>query len=411
MDRLVIVGGGLAAAKAAEGLRAHGFQGHVLLVAAEHHLPYERPPLSKGLLLGTDELETAFPHSRKWYGEHEIDLRLGTVATEMDLDTHTVTTATDRITYDRLLIATGSEPRRLGMADDSGAPVAYLRTIEDSQRLKADLRPGRRVAIIGGGWIGLEVAAAARGAGCDVVVLEALDLPLLRVLGSEVAQVFRSLHEEHGVTVRTNVDITSVTAQEGRAVIALADGRAVSADLLVVGVGALPSTGLAERAGLATDNGILVDEHLRASHPDVFAAGDVANAFHPVLRRHLRVEHWDNAVEQGLTAARNMLDAGETYDRLPYFFTDQYDLGVEYVGHVEPAGYDDVILRGDVPARRFTSFWLKDGIVLAAMHANDWAEIEPIRRIVATGRVDLSRLRDADTPLDTLVDTTSPPGG
>lgn len=404
MDTFVIVGGGLAAAKTVEGLRTGGFEGRIVLVGAEHHLPYERPPLSKGYLLGTEELSNAFVHSPEWYDEQEIDLRSGTVVTAVDLDAHTVGTAEGHVGYDRLLIATGSTPRRLPVADDSGAPVAYLRTIEDSQRLKASLKPGHRVVIIGGGWIGLEVAAAARTAGCDVVVLEALDLPLVRVLGREVAEVFRALHEEHGVDLRTNASVTSVENDGGQAVVRLGEGSSVTADLLVVGVGVTPNTALGQGAGLKTDNGIVVDEWLRTSHPDVFAAGDVANAYHPLLRRHLRVEHWDNAIEQGLTAARNMVGAEESYERLPYFFTDQYDLGIEYVGSVGPDGYDEVVLRGDGPGRVLTAFWLKDSRVLAGMHVNDWDAIDPIRRIVAAGRVDVSRLRDWSVPLQELTD-------
>ena len=404
MDTFVIVGGGLAAAKTAEGLRRGGFEGRVVLLGDEHHLPYERPPLSKGYLLGTEELETAFVHSPEWYDEQDVDLRAGTVVTALDPDAHTVATDDGHVGYDRLLIATGSTPRRLPVADDSGAPVAYLRTIEDSNRLRESLQPGRRIVIIGGGWIGLEVAAAARTAGCEVVVLEALDLPLVRVLGSEVAEVFRTLHEEHGVDLRTNATVTSVENDGGRAVVRLAEGSSVTADLLVVGVGVTPNTALGQAAGLKTDNGIVVDEWLRTSQPDVFAAGDVANAYHPVLRRHLRVEHWDNAIEQGLTAARNMLGAEEPYERLPYFFTDQYDLGIEYVGSVGPDGYDEVVLRGDLPGRVLTAFWLKDGSALAGMHVNDWDAIDPIRQIVAAGRVDVSRLRDQSVPLQGLTD-------
>ena len=401
-DTFAIVGAGLASAKTVEGLRADGFEGRIVLVGAEHHLPYERPPLSKGYLLGTEELETAFVHPPEWYDEHEVELRLGTLVTGIELDAHTVVMDQESIRYDRLLLATGSTPRQLPVADHSDAPVAYLRTMEDSQRLKAGLQPGHRVIIIGGGWIGLEVAAAARTAGCEVVVLEAMELPLVRVLGREVAEVFRALHESHGVDVRMKVSVTAVESDGGRAVVRLADGSSVSADLLVVGVGVTPNTAVAEAAGLDTNNGIVVNEHLRTSHPDVFAAGDVANAYHPILRRHLRVEHWDNAIEQGLTAARNMLGAEERYDRLPYFFTDQYDLGIEYVGSVGPDGYDEVVLRGDVPGRVFTAFWLKDGRVLAGMHVNDWAAIDPIRRIVTAGRVKLSELRDSSVALEKL---------
>jgi 3-phenylpropionate/trans-cinnamate dioxygenase ferredoxin reductase subunit len=398
----VIVGGGLAAAKTAEGLRDHGYEGRIMLIGAEQHLPYERPPLSKGYLVGSDELAGAFVHTADWYDDHQVELLLGTPVTAVDLASHTVLRDDRRVHFDKLLIATGASPRRLPAADASGAPVAYLRTIEDSERIKAVLRPGHRIAIIGGGWIGLEVAAAARLAGCDVVVIEALERPLLRALGPEVAEMFAGLHQAHGVELRTSASVSSVRGAAGRAVVRLGDGTGIEADLLVVGVGVIPDVALDNAAGLKTGNGIVVDEYLRTSDPDVFAAGDVANAYHPRLGRHVRVEHWDNAIAQGLTAARNMLGAQESYLRLPYFFTDQYDLGMEYVGNIGPDGYDQVVVRGDVPGRLFTTFWLNGGAVVAGMHVNDWDAIEAIRHIVWIGGVDVAALRDADVPLNDI---------
>ncbi len=375
MDQIfVIVGSGLAAAKAVEELRTEGFTGGIVVYGDERHLPYERPPLSKGFLLGNDPLDVAFVHDTEWYEQADIDLRLGSPVTAIDLAAHEAVTAVGRQRYDKLLLATGATPRRLAMADESGAPTAYLRTIEDSQRLKDTFREGLRVAIIGAGWIGLEVAAAARNAGCEVTVLESLDLPLLRVLGPEVAGTFADLHRDHGVDLRTSVQVTGVGAEAGRAVVGLADGDVVEADLLVVGVGVAPNDALARAAGLATDNGVLVDARLRSSDPDVYAAGDVANHDHPVLGRRIRVEHWDTAIEQGKAAARNMLGLDAPYDRLPYFFSDQYDLGMEYVGSVGPDGYDDVLVSPGQEAGAFTAYWLRDGIVLAAMQVNSWDE-------------------------------------
>jgi NADPH-dependent 2,4-dienoyl-CoA reductase/sulfur reductase-like enzyme len=375
MDQIfVIVGSGLAAAKAVEELRTEGFTGGIVVYGDERHLPYERPPLSKGFLLGNDPLDVAFVHDTEWYEQADIDLRLGSPVTAIDLAAHEVVTAAGRQRYDKLLLATGATPRRLAMADESGAPTAYLRTIEDSQRLKDTFREGLRVAIIGAGWIGLEVASAARNAGCEVTVLESLDLPLLRVLGPEVAGTFADLHRDHGVDLRTSVQVTGVGAEAGRAVVGLADGDVVEADLLVVGVGVAPNDALARAAGLATDNGVLVDARLRSSDPDVYAAGDVANHDHPVLGRRIRVEHWDTAIEQGKAAARNMLGLDAPYERLPYFFSDQYDLGMEYVGSVGPDGYDDVLVSPGQEAGAFTAYWLRDGIVLAAMQVNSWDE-------------------------------------
>jgi 3-phenylpropionate/trans-cinnamate dioxygenase ferredoxin reductase component len=343
--------------------------------------------------MGKSGLDAVFVHDAGWYQSHDVELRLGSEVTAIDPATHLVTTASSTETYDKLLVATGASPRRLPMADDSGASVSYLRTIDDSNKIKAALKPGTRIVIIGAGWIGLEVASAARHAGSDVTVIESLELPLLRVLGPEVASVFASLHTSHGVDLRTASQISAITANGQESDIDLADGSHVVADLVVVGVGASPNTALAQRAGLKVDNGVVVDEHLRSSDPDVYAAGDVANAYHPRLGRYLRVEHWNNAIEQGIVAARNMIGAETTYDRLPYFYTDQYDLGMEYVGNVGPDGYEEVIIRGDTTSLIFTAYWLRDGQVLAGMHVNDWDAIDSIRSIVSSKTVDIASLR------------------
>ncbi len=395
---IVVVGAGLAAAKAVEQLRESGFDGSVVVYGDEQHLPYERPPLSKGYLMGKDPLSGATVHDQAWYDEHGVELRLGASVSGIDLAAKVVRAPDGDQSYDKLLLATGAAPRRLAMADDSGAPVTYLRTIEDSDRLRQGFADGNRVAIIGGGWIGLEVAAAARSAGCEVTVLESLELPLLRVLGPEVAQRFAELHREHGVDLRTQVQVAGVDQRGAGAGVRLADGSVLEADLLVVGVGVLPNTRLAEEAGLDVDKGVLVDEHLRTSDPAVFAAGDIANAEHPVLGRRLRVEHWDTAIHQGQVAARNLLGEDAPYDRLPYFFTDQYDLGMEYVGSIGPDGYDQVVLRGFPSGEAFSAFWLREGRVLAGMHANDWDAIDPIRAIVGTSP-DVAALQDESVPL------------
>ncbi|MGZ4489936.1 MAG: NAD(P)/FAD-dependent oxidoreductase [Nocardioidaceae bacterium] len=400
-DTFVIVGGGLAAGKAVEQLRSSGFEGSIVLFGAEHHLPYERPPLSKGYLLGNDPLEDAFVHDPDWYDANDVDLRLGTPVTGLDTDARTVHTEDQTQSYDRLLLATGSSPRRLAMADDSGAPVAYLRTIEDSTFLKQAFVAGRRIAVIGAGWIGLEATAAAREAGAEVTVLESLDAPLLRVLGPEVAEIFAGLHREHGVDLRTGVQVSGVAKDGERAVVRLGDGASVTADLVLVGIGVTPNIALAEAAGLAVDNGVLVDARLRTSAPDVFAAGDIANHDHPTLGRRLRVEHWDTAIGQGEAAARNMLGEDQPYDRQPYFFTDQYDLGMEYVGSVGPNGYDEVVLRGNPDKREFQAYWVKDGAVLAGMQVNDWDATDLIRPLVGA-RVDVDRLKDQSVDLQDL---------
>ena len=401
----IVVGAGLTAGKAVEALRDAGFGDRIILYGDERERPYERPPLSKDYLLGKSELETVFVHSPEWYDEHDVELRLGTEVLRIDPQARELVTAGgEHQSFDKLLLATGSSPRHLAMADESGAPVAYLRRIGDSDRIKSALTAGKRIAIIGGGWIGLEVASAARQADAQVTVIEAAELPLLRVLGNEVAQIFADLHAEHGVELRTGATVSSIEKAGDGAVVRLEDGSEIGADLVVIGVGIGPNTGLAEEAGLKVQNGVTVDDHLRTSDANIYAAGDVANAQHPRLGRSIRVEHWDNAIEQGIVAGKNMAGGDVAYDRLPYFFTDQYDFGMEYVGHVGPDGYDEVVLRGDPAGYVFTAFWIADGRVVAGMHANDWDAIESVKQIVEAGdRVDLDALRDQAQPLDQAV--------
>jgi 3-phenylpropionate/trans-cinnamate dioxygenase ferredoxin reductase subunit len=280
--------------------------------------------------------------------------------------------------------------------------VLYLRRVGDSDQIKAAFQTASRIAVIGAGWIGLECAAAARAAGVEVTVLEAAELPLLRVLGPEVAQVFAGLHREHGVDLRFGVQVSEITTAGGRASgVTLADGSHVEADTVIAGVGITPNVALASAAGLSVDNGILTDAALRTSDPDIFAAGDVANAFHPLFGKHVRVEHWANARHQPVAAAKAMLGQDLAYDRVPYFYTDQYDLGMEYAGYVEPGGYDQVVFRGDVDKREFVAFWLGGGRVLAGMNVNIWDVNDAIQVLVNDGRpVDPERLTDPAVPLD-----------
>lgn len=379
IDRIVIVGAGLAGAKAAEELRTQGYDGELTIVGAEPHGPYERPPLSKDLLLGNAEPDSVYVHPADWYAEHNIELVTGTSVTGVDLTARRVDLGSGTLSYDRLLLTTGARPRHLPEVDDSGAHVKYLRTIEDALALRDTL--GQRLLIVGGGWIGLEVAAAARAAEGTVTVLEAAPMPLAGVLGREVAEVFVDLHRGHGVDLKLGTTIAEIDHAGDQTTVRLSDGSEVVVDLIVVGIGAVPNSDLADAAGLATDNGVTVDERLRSSDPYVFAAGDVANHDHPLLGR-VRVEHWDNAIEQGRHVARAMLGDDAAYTRQPYFFTDQYDLGMEYVGHVGADGYDDVRIRGDLAERVFTAFWIKDDTVAAGMHAGDWDAIDQIREVV-----------------------------
>ena len=396
----VVVGGGLAGAKAVEALREKGFEGAVELYGAEPHLPYERPPLSKGYLKTGEGLADAFVHTREWYREHRVGLHLGTRVTELALLDHEVgTDAGERVRYDRLLIATGSSPRQLHLPGAELDGVLYLRTIEDSERLRAAFRPGARVVTIGGGWIGLEAASAAVEAGSSVTVLEALDIPLVRVLGPTLAAVFADLHREKGVDLRTSVEVAAIEGELGQVRgVRLADGTAVPADAVVVGIGALPNIELAEFAGLRLDNGIVVDAQGRTSDPDVFAVGDVANHFLPFHDEHVRVDHWATALNQPAAVAAAMLDQEGVYDELPYFYTDQYDLGMEYIGLGRPE--DEVVVRGDLATREFLAFWVRDDRVVAGMAVNTWDVIDDVKAVIRARReVDRALLADPAVPL------------
>jgi 3-phenylpropionate/trans-cinnamate dioxygenase ferredoxin reductase component len=385
-DPIVLVGGGLTTGTAVRELRNQGYDGPVVLFAAEPHLPYERPPLSKGYLLGADPLDSVFVNDADWYDAHDVDVRVGVPVDAVDVSGRRVSAGGSDLSWSSLLLATGAVPRHLAQADDSGAPVHYLRTMDDSTELKEQLVEGARIGVIGGGWIGLEVASAARRAGADVVLLEALDQPLLNVLGPEVGALFAQLHREQGVDVRTGARIEEITTGSDGPMIRLAGGDTLSVDRLVVGVGVSPSTDLATAAGLDVDNGILVDAGLRTSAPGVLAAGDVANVDHPVLGRRIRVEHWDTAIKHGTVAAANLLGGDAVADDLPYFFTDQYDLGMEYVGNPGPEGFDRVVIAGDsagpLEQRAFRVWWLRGDLVVAGMHVNDWDAIDRVRETV-----------------------------
>jgi 3-phenylpropionate/trans-cinnamate dioxygenase ferredoxin reductase subunit len=400
-----IVGAGLAGAKAAEALRTEGFDGRIVLLGAEPHRPYERPPLSKGYLQGSADRDTVYVHPAEWYAEHRVELRVDTTVTAIDRRAHELVIGDGRrLTYDKLLLATGATPRRLPVPGADLNGVYYLRSLDDSDHLRSVFRPGTRIVIIGAGWIGLETAAAARAAGAEVTVLEHAELPLLRVLGQQMATVFADLHRDHGVDLRCGVGVTGVRPATDRPSTAgsvlLADGTEVVADAIVVGIGVTPNVELARSCGLNVDNGILVNRHLLTSDDDILAAGDVANAYHPLLCRQLRVEHWANALHQPVVAARTMLGETATYDRLPYFFTDQYDLGMEYTGYSDPDGHDELVIRGDTTAREFIAFWLNDGRLVAGMNVNVWEVAEPIRELIRSGaQVEASRLADIDVPL------------
>lgn len=398
----VIVGAGLAGAKAAEALRAQGYTGELVLLGSEPHLPYERPPLSKGYLAGKSDKDGMAVHPADWYPEHNVDLRRDTTATALDPGAHTVTLSDgSTLGYAKLLLATGSRPRQLPLPGVDAEGVLTLRNVEDSDQIRQTIGSAKRLVVIGAGWIGLEVTAAAREAGVAVTVLESLELPLLRVLGPELGKVFADLHAAHDVDLRFGASVAEIAVSDGRAVgVKLADGSTIPADAVLVAIGAAPNVELAQQAGLAVDNGVLVDASLRTSDPDVFAVGDIAAQAHPLLNRQVRVEHWANALNQPAVAATGMLGGDASYDALPYFFTDQFDLGMEYVGIAEPGDYDQVVFRGDVGKREFVAFWLSGGKVLAGMNVNVWDVTDDVKALIRSGRtVDPARLADPSVPL------------
>ncbi len=401
----VIIGAGLAGTTAAEALRTEGFGGRVVLLGEESVYPYDRPPLSKDYLQDKSELDKIFLHPDAWYAHQHIELRLGQTVTAFDRGAHQVSTAAgERIGYDKLLLATGSTPRRLSMPGAKLDGVLYLRRLGDCEAMKAAFAAGGRVAIIGAGWIGLETAAAARAAGCAVTVVDVAELPLLAVLGKELAEIYAGLHRRHGVEFRLGTKLAGISGKDGAATgLRLQDGELIAADTVIIGVGITPNIDLAKAAGLAVDNGVLVDEHLATSDPDIYAVGDVANAYYPHLDTHLRLEHWSAALNQGPVAAANMLDKNTSYDQVPYFFSDQYEMGMEYSGYVAKGHYDEVIFRGDVDKGEYLAFWLREGRVVAGMNVNIWDVTDTIAALVRSGEpVNRARLVNPEVPLDDI---------
>jgi NADPH-dependent 2,4-dienoyl-CoA reductase/sulfur reductase-like enzyme len=401
INRIVVVGGGLAGAKTVQALREQGYSGALALVSAETDLPYERPPLSKDYLLGKKPFTDAVVHDEQWYADHDVNLHRAVRASAIDRVTSAVQLSDGTtLGYDRLVLATGSTPRRLPIDGADAANVLTLRTHADADAIKATFGADRRLVIVGAGWIGLEVAAVAREAGTSVTVVEAAAQPLVAVLGAQLGGVFAQLHREHGVDLRLGATIERIAVQDGRArAVVLADGSELPADDLLIGVGAAPNVDLAKDAGLDVDNGVLVDASLRTSDPAIYAVGDIANHNHPVLGRRVRVEHWANALNQPAVAAGSILGSDEKYENLPYFFSDQYDLGMEYLGLGDPNGR--VVIRGDLGAREFVAFWLDaDERITAAMNVNVWDVPDAVRPYIRDRvEVDLERLVDLQVPL------------
>ena len=399
----VIVGASLAGAKAAETLRTEGFDGRVVLIGEETERPYERPMLSKEYLRGDKPATKLYVHDEGFYADHDIELLTGTRVASLDLGAHEVTLQDGgRMPYSRLLLTTGATPRRLPLPGTDLPGVRYLRQMADSDALRAAITSAGRVVVIGAGWIGSEVAASARQLGAEVAIVAPDAVPLERVLGPELGGVYRNLHSEHGIDLHLSTQIEAIVGNDAAQGVRTTDGLVIEGDLVIVGIGVSPRDELARDAGLTLENGIAVDEFLRTSAPDVFAAGDVAATWNPMYNKRIRMEHWANALNQGETAARNMLGQHTAYAKLPYFYSDQYDLGMEYNGYA--SDWDHVVTRGDVVGREFLAFWLKDGRVLAGMNANVWDQGDQIKALVRSGAtIDVDRLADPSTPLADLI--------
>ncbi len=401
---IVIVGASLAGAKAAETLRAEGYAGRLVLVGDEPERPYERPPLSKDYLRDPSEREKVFVHPEGFYEEQAIELLTGTTVTAVDPAQGTVTLeGGERLAWDRLLLCVGAEPRRPPIPGIDLDGVMTLRSLPDSDRLRQAIASGGSLVVVGAGWIGCEVAASARRLGAEVTLIERDSLPLLAVLGEEVGAFYADVHREHGVQLLTDAEVEAFEGAGRIERVRLAGGRTIDCAAAVVGVGVAPRTGLAAGAGLAIGDGVLVDAHLRTSAPGIFAAGDIASAEHPFYGRRVRVEHWANALNQGPCAARNMLGTGEPYERLPYFFSDQYEVGMEYTGLVD--GDSRVVMRGDPASRELMVLWLDgESRLLAGMNINVWDVTETVQALIRSrAPLDEARLADPDVPLEELL--------
>jgi 3-phenylpropionate/trans-cinnamate dioxygenase ferredoxin reductase subunit len=398
----VIVGAGLAGAKGAEALREEGFDGRIVLIGDEAEQPYERPPLSKDYLRGESPRDKARVHPAGFYVDNEIELRTATTVERLELDRRAVVLADgERIGYHRLLLATGAQPRRLAVPGSELDGIHYLRDLRDADAIAARLELGAHVVVVGAGWIGAEVAASARQKGLEVTIVARDELPLEHVLGRELGRIYADVHRDQGVELIGGAALDRFEGGAAVQRVRLADGRVLESDFVVVGVGVEPRIGLAQEAGIAVDNGIAVSERLETSVEGVFAVGDVANGHNPFYGRRLRVEHWANALNQPPVAARAMLGRPASYERLPYFFSDQYDVGMEYSGYATQ--WDEVVFRGDPDGREFIAFWLDDGRVVAGMNVNVWDVTAPIQALIRSRRpVGAEQLRDPDCPLEML---------
>jgi 3-phenylpropionate/trans-cinnamate dioxygenase ferredoxin reductase subunit len=375
----------------------------VVLLGTEPERPYERPPLTKDYLRGESARDKAYVHDEAFYGEQQIELETETTVTAIDPGQSRVTLADGReLGFDRLLLATGAQPRRIPVPGADLDGIYYLRTLADCDALRERIDGGGRVAVVGAGWIGSEVAASARQRGLEVTIIDPLALPNERIFGPEVGSFYRDVHAAQGVELRLGDGVDSFEGDGQVARVRTASGVSVECDFAVVGIGVAPRSDLAREAGLDVDDGVLVDERLQTSAPAVFAAGDVARSFNPLFGERIRVEHWSNALNQGPAAARAMLGQPVSYDRIPYFFSDQYDVGMEYSGYAPQ--WDQVVFRGDPAGGEFVAFWLRGGCVVGGMNVNVWDVNEHVQALIRSRqKIDVATLCDADVPLDSLV--------
>ena len=403
LERIVIIGAGQAGGRAAEALRGTGFKGEVLLLGDEAHEPYERPALSKGVLLGEEQAARTLIHPREWYAAQKIELRTGTRVEAIAPVSQTVITAQgERIEYSRLLLCTGSRVRPLAGANESLRGVHYLRTIGDSERLAAELRVGRRIVIIGGGFIGLEVASSAAKRGLAVRLVERQAALLDRALPAEIAALVESFHRSHGVHMHLGVPVARIQGREAVEGVELADGTNLEADLVVVGIGIIPNTELAEAAGAASSDGIVVDEYCRTNVANLYAAGDATNHYNPLLERRIRLESWQNAQNQAVAAAHNLSGNARPYAEIPWFWSDQFGRNIQMVGIAEPGL--EVCWRGEPRSGRCMAFGLRDGRVRLAVAFDLGAEIRHARRLIESrAPVPERRLTDPQCKLKDLI--------
>lgn len=402
-ETFVVIGANLTGGAAATTLRREGFDGRVVLVGEEVHPPYERPPLSKEYLRGEASAEDALLHPVTWYEENGVDLLLGVRAHRIDpIERYVDIEGGDRVPYDKLLVATGGRNRRLGIPGHDLEGVLDLRTLEDADRIRARAVAGSKAVVVGAGFIGCEVAASLRKLGVEIEVVEIFETPLQRAVGREVGKIYEAIHEEQGVRFHLGQGVERFDGA-GRVEEVVTDrGSRIGCDFAVVGVGIQPATDVVDGAGVAVDNGILVDEYCRTNVDGIYAAGDVANHYHPLFGSRLRVEHWDNALKQGAAAARNMVGRDVPFDDPHWFWSDQYDTNLQYMGYAPE--WDELVVRGSMEERNFAGFYVKDGVVRAVVGLNRGKDVRRSAGLIRAGQpVDLAALRDEDVDLRTLV--------